>query len=51
MALHLSEGALHTVQTYNAYFGYRTLNDFVPGKILNPIPSNQIIYTGRYLKL
>ena len=49
MALHLSEGALHTVQTYNAYFGYRTLNDFVPGKILNPIPSNQIIYTGRYI--
>lgn len=49
MALHLAEGSLHTVQTWNAYYGYRTLNGFVKGKILNPIPENEIKYTGHYI--
>ena len=49
MALHLAQGSLHTVQTYNAYFGYRSLHGFVDGKILNPIPANQILYTGHYI--
>ena len=49
MALHLAEGSLHTVQTYNSYFGYRSLHDFVEGKVLNPIPKDQILYTGHYI--
>jgi len=49
MALHLAEGSLHTVQTPNSYYGYRTLNGFVKGKVLNPIPDSDIVYTGHYL--
>jgi len=49
MALHLAEGSLHTVQTPNSYYGYRTLNGFVKGKVLNPIPDSEIVYTGHYI--
>lgn len=49
MALHLAQGSLHTVQTPNSYFGYRTLNGFVKGKVLNPIPDSDIVYTGHYI--
>ena len=49
MALHLSEGALHTVQTYNTYWGYRTLNGFEAGKILNPMNRDDIVFTGHYI--
>lgn len=49
MGLHLSEGALHTVQTKNSYWGYRTLNGFDGNKILNPMPDSSIVYTGHYI--
>ena len=49
MALHLSQGALHTVQTYNAYWGYRTLTGFDGKKILNPMNSDDISFTGHYI--
>ena len=49
MALHLSEGAVHTVQTFNAYWGYRTLNGFDGKKILNPMSSKDIVFTGHYI--
>lgn len=49
MALHLSEGAMHTVQTPSSYFGYKTLSGFEKGKVLNPIPDDQIAYTGHYI--
>ena len=49
MALHLSEGALHTVQTYNAYWGYRTLTGFDGKKILNPMDSSDISFTGHFI--
>ena len=49
MALHLSEGALHTVQTYNAYWGYRTLTGFDGKKILNPMSSDDISFTGHFI--
>ena len=49
MALHLSEGALHTVQTYNTYWGYRTLNGFDGKKILNPMSNDDIVFTGHYI--
>ena len=49
MALHLAEGALHTVQTYNCYFGYKTLHGFDGKKILKPMADKDIIYTGHYV--
>ena len=38
MALHLSEGALHTVQTRSSYWGYRTLHGFDGEQVLSPMP-------------
>ncbi len=49
MALHLSEGAIHTVQTYNTYWGYRTLNGFDKYNILKPMSEKDIIFTGHYI--
>ncbi len=49
MALHLSEGALHTVQTPNAYFGYRTLSGFDDKKVLHPMGKDDITFTGHYI--
>ena len=49
MALHLSEGAVHTVQTYNTYWGYRTLHGFDGDKILNPMGDKDIVWTGHYI--
>ncbi len=49
MALHLSEGAVHTVQTFNAYWGYRTLNGFDKYHILKPMGENDIYFTGHYI--
>jgi methionine salvage enolase-phosphatase E1 len=49
MALHLSEGAVHTVQTWNAYWGYRTLNGFDGDKILKPMQDKDIVFTGHYI--
>ncbi|MQN01560.1 MAG: hypothetical protein DUD27_02300 [Lachnospiraceae bacterium] len=49
MALHLAEGAIHTIQTHNSYLGYRVLNGFYGKKVLNPIPGNELYYTGHYI--
>ena len=49
MALHLSEGALHTVQTHQAYMGYRTLHNMALNKVLNPMPGSDIKYVGHYV--
>lgn len=49
MALHLSEGALHTVQTPSSFFGYRTLRGFNDDKVLNPMGKNDLVYTGHYV--
>ena len=48
MGLHLSEGAIHAVQTPFAYYGYKTLDGFdkVP---LKGIPENMIKAVGRYV--
>ena len=48
MALHLSEGAVHTVQTQFAYLGYKTMNGFSE-KPLKCIPDGQLKITGRYV--
>ena len=49
MALHLSEGALHTVQTPSSFWGYRTLRGFNGDKVLNPMGVNDLVYTGQYV--
>ncbi len=49
MALHLSEGSLHTVQTHFAYQGYRILNGMQGKDVLNPMPAGDLIYTGHYI--
>ncbi len=49
MALHLSEGAIHTVQTPSAYIGYRALRGMEKGRALKPMPKSAIAYTGHYV--
>ncbi len=49
LALHLSEGAIHTVQTPSVYFGYRTLRGMAKKRILRPMPGTSIAYTGHYV--
>lgn len=49
MALHLAEGALHTVQTPSALLGYKTLKGMDGKRILKPMPEGQIIKTGHYV--
>ena len=48
MGLHLSEGAIHTVQTPFAYFGYKTLNGFAKHP-LSGIPENQLHMVGCFI--
>ena len=48
MGLHLSEGAIHTVQTPFAYFGYKTLNGFAKHP-LNGISEDQLKMVGCYI--
>ena len=49
MALHLSEGAIHTVQTFNSYWGYRTLHGFDGENIMNPMGDGDLIWIGHYI--
>jgi len=49
MALHLSEGSIHTLQTPSSYLGYRTLKGMDGNKVLKPIPEDEIYYTGHYV--
>ena len=49
MALHLAEGSLHTIQTHQAYQGYRILNGMQKSKVLNPMPAGSLVYTGHYV--
>ena len=48
MGLHLSEGAIHTVQTPFAYLGYKTLSGF-DKKELNGIPEEYLKEVGCYV--
>ena len=48
MALHLSEGAIHTVQTPFAYLGYKMMNGF-SGKPLRGMPEKDLKMVGRYV--
>jgi len=49
MALHLSEGSVHTVQTHSSYLGYRILNGMNKTEVMNPMPPEAIKYTGHYI--
>ncbi|MBD5528578.1 MAG: hypothetical protein HDR02_09255 [Lachnospiraceae bacterium] len=49
MALHLSEGSLHTVQTHYAYQGYRILNGMRGKEVLKPMGEKDLVYTGHYI--
>ena len=48
MGLHLSEGAIHAVQTPFAYLGYKTLNGFAK-KPLSGIPESELKMVGCYV--
>ena len=49
MALHLAQGAVHTVQTRQSYMGYRILNGMQKKTILKPMPADELVYTGHYI--
>ena len=49
MALHLAEGSIHTVQTHQAYQGYRILNGMRGKEVLRPMPADSLVYTGHYV--
>lgn len=49
MALHLSEGSVHTVQTHFAYQGYRILNGMDGRNVLHPMEAKDLLYTGHYI--
>ena len=49
MALHLTEGGIHTIQCKNAYQGYRILNGMDGNKVNKPMPEGSIVYTGHYV--
>ncbi len=49
MALHLSEGSVHTIQCRNSYMGYRILNGMNKDKVNQPMPADSLVYTGHYI--
>jgi len=49
MALHFSEGSVHTIQCHNAYMGYRICNGMNKNKVCKPMPGDSLIYTGHYI--
>jgi hypothetical protein len=49
MALHYSEGSVHTIQTHYAYQGYRILNGMQGKDVLKPMPEQDLVYTGHYI--
>ena len=49
MALHLSEGSVHTIQCHNAYMGYKILNGMNKDSVDKPMPDGALVYTGHYI--
>ena len=49
MALHFAEGSIHTIQCRNAYMGYRICNGMNGNAVCNPIPGDELVYTGHYI--
>ena len=48
MALHLAEGAVHTVQTPSATLGYQALRGMDKKRQLAPMPEGSVLCTGHY---
>ena len=48
MALHLAEGAIHTIQTPSAYLGYKALRGMSKDP-LKPMPQGSLYETGHYI--
>lgn len=48
MALHLSEGSIHAIQTPNSYFGYKNLRGMASSP-LKSMPANTIFEVGHYV--
>jgi len=50
MALHLAEGALHTVQSPSSLLGYRLLREMAgSGQLSKPMPADSICCVGHYI--
>jgi hypothetical protein len=50
MAFQLTEGAKHGVQSPSGYYGFRVMRGFDENnKILNPVPTDAIFYTGHHV--
>jgi hypothetical protein len=49
MALHLSEGAVHCIQSPSAWLGYKALRGMGGDAILEPMPAGGLRYTGHYI--
>ena len=49
MALHLAQGAAHTIQTHSAWLGYKALRGMDKSRSLKPMPEGDIVYTGHYV--
>jgi hypothetical protein len=49
MALHLSEGAIHCVQSPSAWQGYKLLRGMRGDETLKPMPKGSLVCTGHYV--
>ncbi len=49
MALHLSEGSIHTVQTPSAFLGYKMLRGMDQKRQLKPMPAGTLFDVGHYV--
>lgn len=49
MALHLAEGAVHTVQTPSSFMGYKMLRGMDKKRVLKPMPKGSLFCTGHYI--
>ena len=49
MALHLAEGAVHTVQTPSAWLGYKMLRGMDAKRQLKPMPEGTLFDVGHYV--
>ena len=49
MALHLSEGSIHTVQTPSSFLGYKMLRGMDKKRQLKPMPEGTVLDVGHYI--
>ncbi len=49
MALHLSEGSIHTVQTPSTFLGYKMLRGMDKKRVLRPMPKGTLFDVGHYI--